>query len=157
MWCDLPYHLSRLTDPWFLMPSSSSSIPNHDGHWGTTDDFATGFLHFSLFSTVLRDLPNLMPCQLWKSYQGRTPAIKSQVKLWFTVHITCHFMLEKDWAKMKLNGLRRQKTGRSPGTKQSMYSYILICSQLTARTFASSGVSAESTVNCCIPITPPQL
>ena len=28
---------------------------------GTTDDFATSFLHFSLFSTVLRDLPNSRP------------------------------------------------------------------------------------------------
>ena len=26
--------------------SSSSSIPNCEGRWGTTDDFATSFLHF---------------------------------------------------------------------------------------------------------------
>ena len=25
----------------------------HEGRWGTTDDFATSFLHFSLFSTAL--------------------------------------------------------------------------------------------------------
>ena len=25
---------------------------NHVGRWGTTDDFATSFLHFSLFSTA---------------------------------------------------------------------------------------------------------
>ena len=29
--------------------------------WGTTDDFATSFLHFSLFSTTLWDLPNSRP------------------------------------------------------------------------------------------------
>ena len=31
---------------------------NHKGHWGTTDDFSTYFLHFSLFSTALWDLAN---------------------------------------------------------------------------------------------------
>ena len=34
---------------------------NHEGHWGTTDDFATSFLHFSLFSTALLDLANSRP------------------------------------------------------------------------------------------------
>ena len=34
---------------------------NHEGRWGTTDDFATRFLHFSLFSTALWDLPNSRP------------------------------------------------------------------------------------------------
>ena len=29
--------------------------------WGTIDDFATSFLHFSLFSTALWDLPNSRP------------------------------------------------------------------------------------------------
>ena len=32
-----------------------------EGCWGTTDDFTTSFLHFSLFSTVLRDLANSRP------------------------------------------------------------------------------------------------
>ena len=31
---------------------------NREGHWGTTDDFIISFLHFSLFSTALWDLPN---------------------------------------------------------------------------------------------------
>ena len=31
---------------------------NRVGRWGTTDDFATSFRHFSLFSTALLDLPN---------------------------------------------------------------------------------------------------
>ena len=34
---------------------------NREGRWGTTDDFATSFLHFSLFSTALWDLPNSEP------------------------------------------------------------------------------------------------
>ena len=34
---------------------------NREGCWGTTDDFATSLLHFSLFSTALWDLPNSRP------------------------------------------------------------------------------------------------
>ena len=34
---------------------------NHEIHWGTTDDFTTSFLHVSLFSTALWDLPNSRP------------------------------------------------------------------------------------------------
>ena len=34
---------------------------NRKGHWSTTDDFATNFLHFSLFSTALWDFPNSRP------------------------------------------------------------------------------------------------
>ena len=34
---------------------------NREGCLGTTDDFATTFLHFSLFSTALWDLPNSRP------------------------------------------------------------------------------------------------
>ena len=34
---------------------------NCEGCWGTTDDFTTSFLHFSLFSTALWDLPNSRP------------------------------------------------------------------------------------------------
>ena len=34
---------------------------NREGCWGTTDDFATSFLHFSLFSTAPWDLPNSRP------------------------------------------------------------------------------------------------
>ena len=40
---------------------SSHQSLNHEGRWGTADDFATGFLHFSLFSTALWDLPNSRP------------------------------------------------------------------------------------------------
>ena len=34
---------------------------NCEGCWGTTDDFTTSFVHFSLFSTALWDLPNSRP------------------------------------------------------------------------------------------------
>ena len=34
---------------------------NREDCWGTTDDFATSFLHFSLFSAALWDLPNSRP------------------------------------------------------------------------------------------------
>ena len=34
---------------------------NCEGRWGTTDDFATSFLHFPLFSTALWVLPNSRP------------------------------------------------------------------------------------------------
>ena len=41
---------------------------NREGHWGTTDDFTTSFLHFSLFSTALWDLVNSRPvCSLMLS------------------------------------------------------------------------------------------
>ena len=34
---------------------------NHEGRWGTTNDFTISFLHFSLFSTALRDMSNSRP------------------------------------------------------------------------------------------------
>ena len=34
---------------------------NREGRWSTTDDFATSFLHFPLFSTALWDLTNSRP------------------------------------------------------------------------------------------------
>ena len=34
---------------------------NPEGRWGTTNDFATSFLHFPLFSTALWDLANSRP------------------------------------------------------------------------------------------------
>ena len=37
---------------------SSHLSLKHEGRWGTTDDFATSFLHFPLFSTALWDLAN---------------------------------------------------------------------------------------------------
>ena len=34
---------------------------NPEGLWGTTDDFATSFLHFSLFCTAVWDFTNSRP------------------------------------------------------------------------------------------------
>ena len=34
---------------------------NHEGRWGTTDDFTTSFVHFSLFSIGFWDLANPRP------------------------------------------------------------------------------------------------
>ena len=44
---------------WYATSLISSHLSlNRKGRWGTTDDFATSFLHFSLFSTALCDLVN---------------------------------------------------------------------------------------------------
>ena len=40
---------------------SSHLSLNLEGRWGTTDDFATSFLHFPLFSIALWDLTNSRP------------------------------------------------------------------------------------------------
>ena len=40
---------------------SSHLSLNREGRWGTTDNFATGFLHISLFSIALWDLANSRP------------------------------------------------------------------------------------------------
>ena len=42
-------------------PHHSHQSLDREGRWGITDDFATSFLHFSLFSTALWDLPNSRP------------------------------------------------------------------------------------------------
>ena len=45
-----------------LISSSSHHLSlNHEGRWGTINDFATSFLHFPLFSTALCDLVNSRP------------------------------------------------------------------------------------------------
>ena len=44
-----------------LLSLSSDLSRNREGRWGTTDDYATSFLHFPLFSTALWDLPNSRP------------------------------------------------------------------------------------------------
>ena len=43
---------------WSLCLSLSYLSLNREGRWGTTNDFETSFLHFSLFSTALWDLSN---------------------------------------------------------------------------------------------------
>ena len=42
---------------------------NRQGRWGTTDDFTTSFLHFSLFSTALWNLANSRPVHSLMSSQ----------------------------------------------------------------------------------------
>ena len=44
-----------------IILSSSHLSLNREGRWGTTDDFATSFLHFPLFSTALWDFANSRP------------------------------------------------------------------------------------------------
>ena len=44
----------------FLLSHHHLSL-NRKGRWGTTDDFATSFLHFSLFSTAFCDFANSRP------------------------------------------------------------------------------------------------
>ena len=53
-----------LSDTVVRLPShliSSLLSFNREGRWGTTEDFATSFLHSSLFSKALWDLPNSRP------------------------------------------------------------------------------------------------
>ena len=50
----------------FVYSSPASLMSFHvfhsrEGRWGTTDDFATSFLHFPPFSTALWDLANSRP------------------------------------------------------------------------------------------------
>ena len=46
---------------WSSYLISSHLSLNREGRWGTTDDFATSFLHFPVFSTALWDLANSRP------------------------------------------------------------------------------------------------
>ena len=65
---DLDFAFKRLFDAFEIMyPFFYVSAAHHhlslfrEGHWGTTDNFATSFLHFSPFSTALWDLANSRP------------------------------------------------------------------------------------------------
>ena len=44
-----------------LLSLSSHLSLNLEGRWGTIDDLATSFFHFSLFSSALWDLANSRP------------------------------------------------------------------------------------------------
>ena len=48
---------------------------NRAGRWGTTDDFATSFLHLSPFSTALWDLPNSRLCHAFHECYANTEVI----------------------------------------------------------------------------------
>ena len=66
----VPHHV-YLPPPWVLLHLPVSVVMfhrhhhhlflNREGLRGTTDDFTTSFLHFSLFSTALWDLANSRP------------------------------------------------------------------------------------------------
>ena len=48
---------------------------NHEGRWGTTDDFTTSFLQFPPFFTALRDLANSRPVHSLMFSHWRTPGL----------------------------------------------------------------------------------
>ena len=60
-----PYPVLHATINIIIYPSL-----NREGRWGTTYDFTTSFLHFSLFSTAFWDLPNSRPVHspMWPSH-----------------------------------------------------------------------------------------
>ena len=53
-------HTSSITLYVTVLSSHHLSL-NRESRWGTTDDFATDFLHFSLFSNAFWDLANSRP------------------------------------------------------------------------------------------------
>ena len=64
---------------------------NREGRWGTTDDFATSFLHFFLFSTALWDLPNsrlvhslMLSCHLFLCLPCLLPPFTVPCKMFWT-------------------------------------------------------------------------
>ena len=59
--CLLDLGTDFLLVTWSLYEMHHHQSLNREGHWGTTDDFATSFLHSSLFSTALWDLLNSRP------------------------------------------------------------------------------------------------
>ena len=61
------YHAAVNTEQNCVIHHHHHQSLNHEGCWGTTDDFATSFLHFALFSTALWDLPNSRPVFLMLS------------------------------------------------------------------------------------------
>ena len=50
-----------MSSKWFHHHHHHHQSLNREGRWGTTYDFATSFLHFSLFSAALWDFPNSRP------------------------------------------------------------------------------------------------
>ena len=50
---------------------------NRKGWWDTTDDFATSFLHFSLFSAALLDLANSWPVHSLMLFSYLFPCLSS--------------------------------------------------------------------------------
>ena len=63
IWKQREHHdLKAKATPWSESSFTSLHLSlNHGGSWGTTDDFTTSFLHFSLFSNALWNLVNSRP------------------------------------------------------------------------------------------------
>ena len=78
--------------------SSSHLSLNHEGRWGTTDDFTTSFLHFSLFSIALWDWANSRPKTNKQTKQETNPA----VNFWTLVSVNCHEAQEFAASRHKL-------------------------------------------------------
>ena len=53
--------ICAIQEPSIIIHHYHHQYLNREGRWGTADDFATSFLHFSLFSTALWDLPSSRP------------------------------------------------------------------------------------------------
>ena len=88
VWTEMDIDMSQKSmEKWTKLVLKSSVVPkrpsqlrdhhhhhhyslNHKGRWGTTDNFATSFLQFSLFSTALWDLPNSRPVQRQPTLRG---------------------------------------------------------------------------------------
>ena len=56
-----PHHQNKIQNHHHHHHHHHHQSLNREGLWGTTDDFATSLLYFSLFSTALWDLPNSRP------------------------------------------------------------------------------------------------
>ena len=100
LWCN-PLWLTR-----FKMPTHHHHHHpsfNRAGRWGTTDDFATSFLHFFVFSTALWNLlsshlfncvPRLLPpftCKmvLARPYERETLLYHCSLRLFTIVRSSC--------------------------------------------------------------------
>ena len=60
---------------------------NREGRWGSTDDFTTSYLRFSLFSTALWDLANSLPVHsllLSSHLYLRLPCLGDKLKFVFS-------------------------------------------------------------------------
>ena len=101
--------------PSFCTYLTSNLSLNREDCWGTTDNFTTSFLHFSLFSTALWDLPNSRPVHsLMLSSHPRSGELRTQ--------------------KLKSHLVRTQSLNVLP-LKPGVGQYLSIHATLTARDF----------------------
>ena len=68
VWYIVCFFVSKRRDKHGMMHRHRHHLSfNREGRWGTTDNFATSFLHFSLLSTAHWDLANSRPNSLFLS------------------------------------------------------------------------------------------